>query len=289
MRPRGPICLIPLLALLLAACHRPPAPNSAMPPAPTSPADTSTTVIAAPPTRAGSAALPGDHAVTRHYKISITLPTLPADEQPLADALRTTANNAKRAFLEALPDPKQFPEFADRRSELLLKFRVAANTRPFTSVRETGMQDTGGAHPLPVEAAFVFDRHARKLVTLDDLFADPDAARQALANFAHATLLRRFLADAPKPGDGSSAESIRGWKSNMLQMLDNGTQPTTVNYSLFVVRPGAGADAPSPGITLVFPPYQVAPYVYGTQTVEVPAGVFAKFLKPRYRSGFAPG
>lgn len=281
-----PIRLVPALVLALAACGQQPAPDTA--PA-ASVAGTSATVIAAPPTSTSSRKLPGDHTVTRHYRISVTLPTLPAGEQPLADALRTTADGGKREFLEALPDPTQFPEFASRRFELLLEFRVAANTRAFTSVRETGMRDTGGAHPAPVEAAFVFDRHGRKLVTLDDLFAKPDDARKALANFARDTLLKRFMANAPKPGDGSSAQAIRGWKSSMLQMLNDGTQPTAVNYSLFVVRAGEGEGAPSPGITLVVPPYQVAAYVYGTQTVEVPAAVFAKFLKPRYRSDFAAG
>lgn len=289
MKPLAPLRalrLVPVLALVLAACNRQPSATTAtMGPEPA--ADTPATVIAAPAASAGSAPLPGDQVTTRHYRIAVTLPAVPAGERPLAAALRTTADDAKRAFLKALPDPGQFPEFAGHRFELLLKFRVAANTRAFTSVRETGMQDTGGAHPLPVEAAFVYDRRGGTLMTLDDLFADPDAAHEALAKFARAALLERFLAEAPKPVGGVSAQPGRAWRSNMLQMLDNGTRPTRVNYSLFVVRAGNGEDAPSPGITLVFPPYQVAAYVYGTQTVEVPAGVFAKFLKPDYRSDFA--
>lgn len=290
MKPLAPIRtlrLVPVLALVLASCNRQPAPNASAPHGPGSAAETSTTVIAAPPTAATSSQLPGDHAVTRHYKISVMLPTLPDGEQPLVDALRTTADNTKRDFLKSLPDPRQFPEFAERRFELLLKFRIAANTAAFTSVRETGMKDTGGAHPAPVEAAFVFDRHAGKLVRLDDLFAKPEAARKALANAAHDVLLKKFMANAPKASDGSSPEAIRGWKSSMLQMLNDGTQPTTVNYSMFVVRAGEGENAPSPGITLVFPPYQVAPYVYGTQTVEIPASVFATFLKASYHGDFA--
>jgi hypothetical protein len=287
LAPIRPMRLVPVLALVLAACNRQPGPNAPASPGPEPAADTSTTVIAAPPMTATSGQLPGDQAVTRHYKISVTLPTLPASEQPLADALRTTADSAKRHFLKSLPDPRQFPEFAGRRFELLLKFRVAADTPAFTSVREAGMQDTGGAHPTPIEAAFVFDRHAGKLVRLDDLFAKPEAARKALANFAHDVLLKKFMANAPKASDGSSPEAIRGWKSSMLQMLNDGTQPTTVNYSMFVVRAGAGGNAPSPGITLVFPPYQIAAYVYGTQTVEVPAEVFAKFLKREYSNDFA--
>lgn len=281
-------CLaIALAALGLAACQQQSGTPSASSPA----ASTSAPVIPAPaatpaPAPASTAPVPGDHAVTRHYKIAITLPTLPADEKPLADAMRTTADNAKREFIQALPDPKQLPEFANRQLDLLLDFKVTAQTPAFVSVRETGMQDTGGAHPNPVQATFVYDRKAGKLVTLDELFAQPDAARKAMANFAHDTLLKKFMADAPKPGEGSP-EALREWKANMLQMLNDGTKPTTVNYSTFVVRAGNDANAASPGLTLIFPPYQVAPYVYGTQTVDVPANVFAQFLKPEYKGAFA--
>jgi hypothetical protein len=271
--------------LALAACQQQPE-NAASPNA-ASAASASAPVIPPPaPASASTADLPDDHATTRHYKIAIELPALPAGEKALADALRATADRAKRDFLDALPDPKQMPEFADRQFELQLRFKVAANTRAFTSVRETGMQDTGGAHPIPVEAAFVYDRRAGKLVALDDLFADPEAARKALANFAHDTLLRKFMANAPGPNEGSP-DALREWKSGMTQMLDDGTRPTTVNYSVFVVRTGGTPDAASPGLKLIFPPYQVAPYVLGTQTVDVPASVFARFLKPVYRNDFA--
>jgi len=289
MKSLTPLCLIATLAVIATtACQQQPESDVPSSPAATaSAASASTPVIPPPaPTGASTADLPGDHASTRQYKIAIDLPTLPANEKPLADALRATADHAKRDFLDALPDPKQMPEFAGRQFGMRLDFRIAANTPAFTSVRETGMQDTGGAHPIPVEAAFVFDRKAGKLIALDDLFTDPDAARTALANFAHDTLLRKFMANAPKPGKGSP-EAIREWKTNMTQMLGDGTKPTSVNYSVFVVRAGTTPGAASPGLTLIFPPYQVAAYVYGTQTVDVPASAFAKFLKPAYANAFA--
>jgi Protein of unknown function (DUF3298) len=272
------------IALVLTACQQQSATTAASAPA----ASPSAPVIPAPaaaPSPASTAPVPGDHAVSKHYKIAITLPELPADEKLLADALRTTADNAKRDFIQALPDPQTLPEFANRQFDLMLDFKVVAQTAAFTSVRETGSSDTGGAHPIPVDASFVFDRKPGKLVSLDDLFAQPDAARRALANFAHDTLLKKFMENAPKPGEGSP-DAIREWKANTTQMLDDGTKPTTVNYSVFAVRAGSSAETPSPGLTLIFPPYQVAPYVYGTQTVDVPAGVFAKFLKPAYSGDF---
>lgn len=287
MKSPTPTCLIAALAAIaLAACQQQPEnPTAPAATTATSAASASTPVIS-PPAPAGTAILPGDHTTTGRYKIAIRLPTLPADEKPLADALRATADNAKREFMQALPDPTQLPEFAHRQFEMQLEFKVAANTPAFTSVRETGMQDTGGAHPIPVQAAFAFDRKAGRLIALDDLFAQPEAARKALANFARDTLLKKFMSNAPKPGEGSP-EAAREWKANMTQMLNDGTKPTTVNYSVFVVRAGNASDAPSPGLSLIFPPYQVAPYVFGTQTVDVPAGVFAKFLKPAYQHDFA--
>lgn len=290
MKPSPSLRLLATLAAgLLVACQQQPTANG--PDAARralSSATSSEPVIAPVPAAAATARtpLPGDHASTRRYRIAIELPTLPTTERPLATALRAAANQTKREFLAALPDAAEMPEFAHRQFQLFLTYKVAATTPAFTSVRESGSEDTGGAHPIPIEATFVFDRRAGRLITLDDLFANPDAARGALAKVAHATLLGRFMADAPSSSEGSPA-AIREWKANMLQMLDGGTRPTSVNYSLFVVRAGAGAHDPSPGLTLVFAPYQVAPYVYGTQTVEVPAADFAAFLKPDYRKDFA--
>lgn len=289
MKALAPACIL-IAAVSLAACQQQPASSAAASaPVPSATAPVIAPAASAPastPAPASTAPVPGDHATTKHYKIAVTLPTLPASDKALADAMRATADNAKREFVQALPDPQELPEFANRQFDLLLDFKLAAQTPAFTSVRETGMADTGGAHPNPVQATFVFDRKSGKLITLDDLFAQPDDARKALANFARDNLLKKLMANAPKPSEGSPA-AIREWKANTVQMLDDGTKPTTVNYSAFVVRAGADANAASPGLTLVFPPYQVAPYVYGTQTVDVPASVFARFLQPAYTSAFA--
>lgn len=279
-----------LVIMALAACH--PRHETASPPqtgpAAASQARATSTGTAVAPAAAGTS-LPGDQAVTPRYRIAITLPSLPADEAPLAKALRTTADHAKREFLRALPDPKQFPEFADRQLLLRLDFDLAAQTAAFTSVRESGSEDTGGAHPLPVQSSFVYDRSAGRLVTLDDLFSDPDAARKGLAAYVREKLSGRLTAQMTQAlgtGEGSP-EAIREGKTSMMQMLNDGTQPSADNYAVFIVRAGARETDPSPGLLLIFPPYQVAPYAFGTQTVEVPAAVFAKFLKPRYRSAFA--
>jgi hypothetical protein len=287
MRLSLPKCLTAALAALaLAACQQQSGnPAASAGSAVANTGSSSAPVIAAPPASAGSVVLPGDHAKTAQYRIAISIPDLPAAAKPLADALRATADDAKRQFLQALPDPDAESRPSAQSFALQIDFTVAARTAAFTSVRETGDVDTGGAHPAPIEGSFVFDRKARRVITLDDLFANPDGARKALADFARATLARRLLANAPKPGEASPAAD-REWKTNTQQMLDYGTKPTNVNFALFVVRAGADEAAASPGLTLVFPPYQVAPYSAGTQTVDVPASVFARFVKPAYRGDF---
>ncbi|HET6906070.1 MAG TPA: RsiV family protein [Rhodanobacteraceae bacterium] len=227
-----------------------------------------------------------EHVSTPRYRIDVSYPALTGDEAPLSAMLHRIAKAARQGFLQALPDPRIFPEFANRQLQLRIDFRLAARSNAFTSIREAGFQDTGGAHPAPIDAAIVYDIHAQRTVPLDDLFARPGAARKALADFARAGLTEKMMAQAPRAGEGSP-DAIREWKANAMRMIADGTAPTQQNFANFIVRAGANPDDPSPGLTLIFPPYQVAAYVYGTQTVDVPARVFAAYLEPRYQAAFA--
>lgn len=268
-------CLLVFAAGLLAACHGAPNDNA-----------TASSAASASPATASTAANPlEEHFATARYKIDISYPALKPDEAPLAAMLHRIANAAKQEFLRALPDPKTFPEFADRQLQLRMDFKLAAQTSEFASVREAGFQDTGGAHPAPIDAAIVYDVHAHRTITLDDLFNNPDAARKALADYARADLAKKIMAQAPKSGE-ASPEAVKEWKVNAKQMIEQGTQPTSQNFANFIVRATDNPLDPSPGLTLIFPPYQVAAYVYGTQTVFAPTVVFAQLLKPQYKNAF---
>src|SRR5690348_6554025 len=269
-------CLLVFAAGLLAACRGAPNDNAAG----SSAASASTAAAASTPANPLE-----EHVATARYKIDISYPALKPDEAPLAAMLHRIANAAKQEFLRALPDPRTFPEFADRQLQLRMDFKLAAQTSEFISVREAGFQDTGGAHPAPIDAAIVYDIHAHRTITLDDLFSNPDAARKALADYARADLTKKIMAQAPKPGEGSP-EAVKEWKVNAKQMIDEGTQPTSQNFANFIVRATDNPCDPSPGLMLIFPPYQVAAYVYGTQTVFAPTVVFAPLLKPQYQNAF---
>lgn len=267
---------------LVAGCSDTSTPNASSVAA-SVPVAATTIAPSAKPIPATSTALPDDHATTHRYRIAITYPPLPADQAALEQALRNSGNAAKREFMHALPDPKKFPEFADRQLQLLIDYTIAARTPAFVSVREKGMSDTGGAHPLPIDAAFVYSVHADKLITLDDLFTDPVAARKRLGEMARKSLHAKFMKHAPDSGEGTP-QARREWSANMQRMLDDGTQPTSGNFSQFIVSNDVHG---APGLTLIFPPYQVAPYVFGTQTVDIPLSDFVHLLKPRFRDDFA--
>lgn len=266
-------------ALMLAGCGQPSAPDSAT----SSTAEPAASAPARTANASSAASLPGDHAQTKRYRIDISYPQLPASEQALAKALHQTGHKAKREFMSALPDPKEFPEWADRQLQLILKFSVAARMPAFVSIREQGMANTGGAHPIPVDATFVYDTRAGKVIAFDDLFADPGAARERLSQVARKALEKKLLAKIP--GDEHTTPKARKeWTTNMRKMITEGTQPTAENFSEFVILAGAGDKAS--GLELIFSPYQVAPYVYGSQTVDVPVDVFGNLLKPAYANAF---
>src|SRR5690625_9560 len=266
-------------ALALAGCGQPSAPGSTA----SSTVAPAASAPARPAGAASAASLPGDHAQTKRYHIDISYPPLPASEQALSKALHQTGDKAKREFMSALPAPKEFPESADRQLQLMLEFSVAARMPAFVSIREQGMADTGGAHLIPVDATFVYDTRAGKIISLGDLFVDPEAARERLSQVARKSLEKKLLAKVPG-GEHTTAKARKEWTTNMRKMIVEGTQPTAENFSEFVILAGAGDKAS--GLELVFSPYQVAPYVYGSQTVDVPVDMFGSLLKPEYASAF---
>lgn len=259
------IALSTMMALALAGCSHTPAPT-------TTPGYTQVESMHA---------APADHEATSRYQIDISYPLLPASAQPLATALQQTGASAKQAFLQGVPDADKYPQYADRQLQLKLDFKAVARSPRFISVREKGWADTGGAHPLPVDSAVVYDRQAGQLIELADLFSKPQQARQQLAQRARDVLQQRLLADAPD--ENASAQARAQWLSNMREMITQGTAPTADNYRNFIVLT-TGNEAT--GLRLVFSPYQVAPYVYGSQTVDIPSSAFTQLLRAEYRGAF---
>jgi peptidoglycan-N-acetylglucosamine deacetylase len=106
---------------------------------------------------------------------------------------------------------------------------------------------TGGAHGLETNKTFSFTE-AGKLINWKDLFTDSDKGLDLISTYVQNELQVRNI-------------SNKDW-------ILEGAGPTEDNYQNFLVT--------DQGITILFDPYQVAPYAAGPQTVDVPMSVFQK-------------
>ncbi len=212
------------------------------------------------------------------YSYKIRYPELDAQWQALHDALHAYAETQKKDFLAAQGGERS-PNTGDY--QLDITFTVARRTDDFTSVLVAGSSFTGGAHPSPLTASFVAHNAANRLVAIGDLFTDENAALKILSDEARAQLQGRFEAQLREQlGDGDtltkSLVDMRAW-------VERGTEPKPENFAVYLVD---GLESKAIGLTLVFPPYQVAPYVDGAPQVEVPARLFHAALKPEYVAAF---
>ncbi len=118
----------------------------------------------------------------------------------------------------------------------------------------TVYEDTGGAHENTFFKTFTFDASSGKLLSLSDLFTggylqklsllSQEKLTQNLGQFANASMI--------KSGTAPAAVSFGNW------FFDNND------------------------FVLLFPPYQVAAYAAGPQTVRIPASELSGLLKNQY-------
>jgi hypothetical protein len=115
---------------------------------------------------------------------------------------------------------------------------------------------TGGAHGLEAPSTFTFDAATGKQLALADLFTDTGYLAR-LSSIARTDL-------PAMEGDYANPEFIA-----------DGTEPTADNFKNFYIEGDT--------LYLLFPPYQVAPYVVGTVELPVKLSRISTILKPEYR------
>jgi hypothetical protein len=211
------------------------------------------------------------------YAFHIRYPQLPSDWDALGQTLRTYAGKQKKDLIaaRAAEDNTNAPPYS-----LDLEFNIARRTAEFVSVLANGSAYTGGAHPAPIAASFNLCTGSGRLIGLSDLFTNADGALQALSAESRRQLEGRYEA---RLRDTTPAKDIAAALKGMHERVERGTEPTAASFAVFLVD---GLEAKAIGLTLIFPPSQVAADADGTQQVEVPAQVFYALLKPEYRDAF---
>lgn len=118
----------------------------------------------------------------------------------------------------------------------------------------TVYEDTGGAHGNTFFKTFTFDAASGKLLSLGDVFTGNYL--QKLSAISRQTLDQNL------------------GKFAVQNMITSGTSPGATNFQNWFFD--------NKDFVLLFPPYQVAAYAAGPQTVRIPASELDGFLAPNY-------
>lgn len=116
--------------------------------------------------------------------------------------------------------------------------------------------DTLGAHPNTFYRTFTFDRSTGAELKIQDLFLPKSDYLKRLSAIAEFELSKSL-------GDFTDIDYIR-----------QGVTADALNFQSYAID--------GKNLILIFPPYQVAPYAAGTQTVTVPLSQLKDILKPEY-------
>jgi hypothetical protein len=273
-----------LLLAFLAGCGQTP-PPATVPPAAAAPAPASAAAAGGAADPAAVPARASDRQDVTHrdgIEATVHYPALRDELAPLDRAMHAYADAQKAALAARISQTAPAAEQAEKPGRLDLDFTIATQTEDFVSALAEGQGEFGGAHPLPLRTTFTQHLASGRIVTLTDLFADADAALATFSNEARRRLEPELEGRlrAENLADKVVAERLKSAR----EMLEAGTAPKAENFSSFLVD---GVDGKAIGITLIFPPAQVATYVEGAQQVVVPAKVFYAQLKVEYRDAFA--
>lgn len=117
--------------------------------------------------------------------------------------------------------------------------------------------DTLGAHPNAFYRTFTFDSATGAELGINDLFV------------ARSEYLKRLSAIA----EFELTKSLKDFAD--IDYIRQGVAPEGQNFQSFAIDGN--------NLVLIFPPYQVAPYAAGSQSVSIPLSQLADILKPEYQ------
>ncbi len=271
---------VPLvLALaLLAGCNRGDAPQPPADAAAPGPAVTAT----APASPAAPLELKDVIETTPGYIIGISYPPMAAQYPPLAQALHDYAEATRADLMKAVAGLKGEKPRAPY--DLSLQFTSVVETPRVVAVSANGSSYLGGAHGMPLVERFVWLPQMQQMLAAEQLI--PDAGNwQPVSAYVREQLMTSLSQQLDE--DALEGDLRAEQQRFRARMINDGTAPEAKNFARF--EPVMNADGSIRALRFVFPPYQVASYVEGTRTVEVPAQVLLPLVAPEYKALFRAG
>lgn len=207
----------------------------------------------------------------QYYTVKAAYPS----ETPLKKSASTSADSAavasmKQYELDTIAQFKSDGNFAnltaedvemlgfDQGRQEAIDIEYTATSSPHTvSYIFNEYADTLGAHPNQYYKTFTFDSSTGAELSLSELFTSNSTYLKKLSELSRAKLATMLGPDADQA------------------YIASGTVPDDTSFQNFAL------DATN--LVLIFPSYQVGPYVIGTQTLYIPRTELKDILKPEYR------
>jgi hypothetical protein len=168
--------------------------------------------------------------------------------------LKEQVQSFKEKLAATVPYQKNLPRSANK-NELTIDFDssiVNTHVSPIISVRFSIQGNIGGmAHPFLHHAVINYDLANGQELQLADLFKPEVNYLQILSDYSR-NVLSKKLQDP--------------------EMVAKGTAPIAENYRIWNINPR--------GLLITFEEYQVAPYVFGSQKVQIPYSALQHLLAP---------
>lgn len=192
-------------------------------------------------------------------EIKVDYPLELAQNEIVASTIDPFIQQSKDSFLQVLSGPfipAPGPYVLD------ISYEIVSHSDTVVSLVFAIYDFTGGAHGNTYFQTFTFDLAAGTVITLSDIFTDTAQALEVIAPLAEADLVQQFT-------DAGAPDFDADW-------LHEGTSPDAMNYVNFAL------DATD--LVFYFPPYQVAAYAFGSQTVRIPLADLSTVLAPGFAS-----
>ncbi|MBI5138922.1 MAG: DUF3298 domain-containing protein [Candidatus Vogelbacteria bacterium] len=192
------------------------------------------------------------------YDIDVEYPEIKGDSEAVVKINKQVKNFVDKRvadFKSSTLEIEQQP-FPDAKSSLVIRFeygtRVKRGVHPTIYFRfEESPYIAGAAHPNGAVISSNFNLKTGDYLKLSDFFAYQSDFLSTISKLASDDLLKQF-------------DTFKNSQDGLVDWIKAGTAPTADNYNdgSFYVKPE--------GFTLIFNPYQVAPYVFGEREVTIP-------------------
>jgi hypothetical protein len=202
-------------------------------------------------------------------------------EDNLAEGRRWAERNRAEAAKARRDEPEFFQEGRRWTFERAYNLRSVVG-RTISVLRDDGTY-TGGAHPNSYMNTILWDRDARRRVSIRPLFretASNGPTMTALAQLARlavaAEKLKRDAINVDVPKEKLTPESL----AKLDQFISGGVEPSLLKIGPISLAPST-EPGKSSGLTFHYSPYAVGAYAEGPYTVFVPWTAFQSYLSPQ--------